>query len=301
MQVFIDTNILLNFFHFSSDALGALNDVFASHEHGAATVHLTEQVRDEFRRNREVKIKDALKRFKDTKFTAQLPSFMKAYGEFSEITELSSELKDKVKTILSKADNDIAAYKLTADELIRKIFDNSKIIETTDEIYQIARRRMDIGNPPGKNNSIGDAINWIILLDKVPCGEDLHIISEDGDFFSQLYKESVSPFLEQEWHEKKNSTLHVYRELPKFMSEHFDGVAFSFDKDKEALIDNLADARSFSETHGIIASLETYSYFSLKEVDRILQAALNNGQFGAIVTDRDVSDFPQSGGNSPTR
>lgn len=125
----------------------------------------------------------------------------------------------------------------------------------------------------------------------MPCGEDLYIISEDGDFFSQLYKESVSPFLEQEWHEKKNSTLHVYRELPKFMGEHFDGVAFSFDKDKEALIDNLADARSFSETHGIIASLETYSYFSLKEVDRILQAALNNGQFGAIVTDRDVSDF----------
>ena len=157
MQVFIDTNILLNFFHFSNDELGALTDVFASHEHGAATVHLTEQVRDEFHRNREAKIKDALKRFTDTKFTAQLPSFMKAYGEFSEITKLSRELKDKVNTILTKADNDIVAHKLTADELIREIFDNSKIIETTDEIYRSARRRMDIGNPPGKNKSIGDA------------------------------------------------------------------------------------------------------------------------------------------------
>ena len=75
------------------------------------------------------------------------------------------------------------------------------------------------------------------------------------------------------------------------MREHFDGVAFSFDKDKETLIDNLADASSFSDTHGIISSLETYSYFSLKEVDRILEAALNNGQFGGIVTDWDVSDF----------
>ena len=55
MHVFIDTNILLNFFHFSKDELDALNNVFASHEHGAVTVHLTEQVCDEFKRNRENK------------------------------------------------------------------------------------------------------------------------------------------------------------------------------------------------------------------------------------------------------
>lgn len=42
MHVFIDTNILLNFFHFTKDELDALNDVFASHEHGAAKVHLTQ-------------------------------------------------------------------------------------------------------------------------------------------------------------------------------------------------------------------------------------------------------------------
>jgi len=63
MHVFIDTNILLSFFHFSNEELDSLNDVFASHKHGSATVHLTDQVRDEFRRNREVKIKDALGRF----------------------------------------------------------------------------------------------------------------------------------------------------------------------------------------------------------------------------------------------
>jgi predicted nucleic acid-binding protein len=72
MHVFIDTNILLNFFHFTKDEVDGLNDVFASHEYGSATVHLTEQVCDEFRRNRENKIKDALKKFKDVKFTAQL-------------------------------------------------------------------------------------------------------------------------------------------------------------------------------------------------------------------------------------
>jgi predicted nucleic acid-binding protein len=46
MHVFIDTNVLLNFFHFTKEEIDALSNVFASHEHGAANVHLTEQVCD---------------------------------------------------------------------------------------------------------------------------------------------------------------------------------------------------------------------------------------------------------------
>ncbi|MDO0865282.1 PIN domain-containing protein, partial [Xanthomonas campestris pv. campestris] len=94
MHVFIDTNILLNFFHFTKEEIDALGDVFASHEHGAATVHLTRQVCDEFLSNRENKIKDALKKFKDVKFAAQLPAFMKQYGEYEQIKLKSVELQD---------------------------------------------------------------------------------------------------------------------------------------------------------------------------------------------------------------
>lgn len=291
MHVFIDTNILLNFFHFSKDELDALNDVFASHEHGAATVHLTEQVRDEFRRNRESKIKDAVRRFKNASLPVQLPSFMKPYDEFLEIKKLTATLQEKVKMILKKANEDIAKQGLVADGLIKEIFDKSTVIETSDAFYQSACRRMNIGNPPGKRKSIGDAINWIVLLDSVPDGEDLHIISADGDFFSELDERHVHPFLEQEWHEKKRSSLRVYRTLSEFLSEHFDGVAFSFDKDKDTLIDDLELVGSFAATHSLIERLEAYSYFSVKEVERVLQAAHENNQFGWIVTDYDVSDF----------
>ncbi len=121
MHVFIDTNILLNFFHFTNEELDALNNVFASHKHGAAQVYLTEQVRDEFRRNREAKIKDALKRFKETKFSAQLPSFMKAYSEYNEIKKLSSALQEKSKAIMDKANVDVHAQTLVADTLIKQI------------------------------------------------------------------------------------------------------------------------------------------------------------------------------------
>lgn len=75
------------------------------------------------------------------------------------------------------------------------------------------------------------------------------------------------------------------------MGENFDGVSFSFDKDKESLIEDLSFSGSFAGTHFLIEKLEAYKYFSIKEVERILDAAEVNNQFGWIVTDHDVSDF----------
>lgn len=291
MHVFIDTNILLNFFHFSKDELDALNDVFASHEHGAAKVHLTQQVCDEFKRNRENKIKDALKRFKEIKFAAQIPSFMKAYEEYSAIRRLSAELQGLVKSIAEKVDADIVAKRLVADNLISDIFGRYEIIPTSLELFATASMRLVIGNPPGKAGSVGDAINWTLLLQTVPDGEPLHVISEDGDFYSTLNEDAAHPFLEEEWRTRKGSSLHVYRTLSAFMKEHFDGVAFPFDRAKDALIDDLSTSGSFANTHHFVAKLEAFSYFSLKEVERIMVAAVENNQFGRIVSDRDVSDF----------
>lgn len=291
MHVFIDTNILLNFFHFSKDELDALNDVFASHEHGAAKVHLTQQVCDEFKRNRENKIKDALRRFKEIKFAAQLPSFMKAYEEYNAIRKLSAELQGLTKTIAEKVDADIVAKRLVADNLISDIFGKAEIIPTSAEVYAAASMRLTIGNPPGKGGSIGDAINWTVLLQTVPNGEPLHVISEDGDFYSTLNEDAAHPFLAEEWQTRKGSSLHVYRTLSAFMKEHFDGVAFPFDRTKEVLIDDLSASSNFANTHYLIAKLEAFSYFSAKEVERIMAAAVENGQFGWIATDSDVSDF----------
>jgi ERCC4-related helicase len=75
------------------------------------------------------------------------------------------------------------------------------------------------------------------------------------------------------------------------MNEHFDGVAFSFDKEKEELIENLNFSSNFATTHHLIEKLETYGYFSHKEIERILKAAISNNQLGWIITDYDISDF----------
>ena len=254
-------------------------------------MHLTEQVCDEFLRNRESKIKDALKKFKDVKFAAQLPAFMKQYEEYEQIRQKSAELQELAKAISMKVDVDVVENGLTTDSLIKDIFDKSDPIENSPELYAKAQMRMALGNPPGKNGSIGDAVNWLALLGAVPNGENLHVISEDGDFYSVLDENRPHPFLKQEWKQEKNGELYVYRTLSSFLKEHFDGVAFSYDKNKEALIDSLSESGSFAETHHLVAKLEQFGYFSLKEVQRILAAALSNSQFGWIVDDNDVYDF----------
>lgn len=291
MHVFIDTNILLNFFHFTKEEIDALSNIFASHENGAANVHLTEQVCDEFLRNREAKIKDALKKFKDVKFAAQLPAFMKQYEEYDQIRQKSAELQELTKSIATKVDADVVNNGLITDVLIKDVFEKSNPIPTSQELFTKAQMRMALGNPPGKHGSIGDAINWIAMFDAVPNEENLHVISEDGDFYSTLDENRPHPFLSHEWRKKKSGELFVYRTLSSFLKEHFDGVAFSYDKNKEALIDGLNDSLSFAQTHNLIAELEKFGYFSLKEVQRILSAAKKNNQFGWIITDNDVYDF----------
>jgi len=291
MHVFIDTNILLNFFHFTKEEIDALSNIFASHEHGAATVHLTEQVCNEFSRNRENKIKDALKKFKDVKFAAQLPAFMKQYEEYEQIRQKSMELQELAKSISNKVDSDVLESGLLTDALIKDIFAKSNPIPTTPELFAKAQMRSALGNPPGKNGSIGDAVNWIALLGAVPDGQNLHVISEDGDYYSTLDETRPHPFLAKEWSDTMHGKLLVYRTLSSFLKEHFDGVAFSYDKDKEALIDSLAESGSFAVTHNLIAKLEQFGYFSLKEVQRILAAAVANNQFGWIASDDDVFTF----------
>ena len=284
MHVFIDTNIFLNFYHYGKGDLDELHKLFVTHENGFAHVYLTGQVYNEFMRNRENKIVDALKRFKEYK-SIQLPTFMKNYKNYREIISLSQKLDRLHNEIISKINKDILDNNLLADQLIQEIFKKHDVEEITVERYNWGKMRVELGNPPGKNKSLGDAVNWGILLDKVPDGQDLHLISADGDFYSKLDEKEPHPVLLDEWRRLKKSNLYVYRELPVFMKKHFNnGVDLVFDKEKKNLIQKLFTSKSYACTHDLIYELDKYLYFSLQEVEE-------NSQFGAIIRDKDISDF----------
>jgi predicted nucleic acid-binding protein len=60
--LFIDTNILLSFYHLTSEDLEELRKLIALVGSKRIELVLTQQIKDEFKRNRSAKIADALKR-----------------------------------------------------------------------------------------------------------------------------------------------------------------------------------------------------------------------------------------------
>ncbi len=49
------------------------------------------------------------------------------------------------------------------------------------------------------SEAIGDAVNWESLSREVPNKEDIHLVSGERDFRSQLSDNHVNEFLGDEW------------------------------------------------------------------------------------------------------
>ena len=169
VRIFIDTNILLNIYHFSGDDLVELNKLALLLRNGKATLVLPDQVKDEFYRNRDNKIADTLKEFKKEKIDRQFPQMTKQYDEYKKMRDAIKSFEENKQAILEKLKADISTNNLKADKNIEELFDNAKKHSTTEEILRKSKLRFDLGKPPGKNKSYGDAINWECLMAYVPC------------------------------------------------------------------------------------------------------------------------------------
>jgi len=291
MQIFLDTNVFLSFYHLTSDDLEELKKLVVLAREGKVTIHLPEQVLQEFHRNRAVKIADALKRLRDHKFKLQFPQMSKAYPEYEKLQNAQRESKKQHAELLDKIEADAGSEGLEADSVIEELFNVAKTISTTDELLSRARNRRDLGNPPGKKESLGDQVNWEALLDSVPAGEDLYLIADDGDFFSPLDGAVLDPYLHYEWEEKKESEIYPYRRLSSFFQEHFADIELASELEKDLLIQELANSESFAKTHVVISKLSRYSEFTQSQVNEIVAAAVSNEQIYWIARDEDVHQF----------
>jgi predicted nucleic acid-binding protein len=292
MNLYIDTNIYLSFYHLSSDDLEQLKKLIVLIDRGELKLLLNEQTISEFKRNRDNKISDALKRFSENKLNNLFPQFCKHYEEFDILSETVKQY-DKVKEKLTnKILEDISKNNLKADFLISELFSKSQVFETTDEIYLKSKRRFEIGNPPGKNNSIGDAINWLTLIINIPSEEDLYFISEDKDYFSILNNDNFNSYLLEEWSEIKKSNLLFYKRLSTFFKENFPAISLKEEEEKELLINELKQVGSFMSARKTITSLYRYfangGVFSNSQINEIVDASINNNQIYWISSDDDI-------------
>ena len=190
MRIFIDTNIYLSFLHYTSDELEELEKLSVLLKQGIVTLYLTAQVKDEFYRNRESKLADALKRVREQRLAAQLPNFCKEYAEYTALRDAQKAYDRAHADLLRKVTEDALARKLRADSTIEQLFSLAKLLTVDNAVMERASQRAARGNPPGKPGSLGDAINWEVLLQSVPTGEDIVTITDDRDYASQLAPEA---------------------------------------------------------------------------------------------------------------
>jgi hypothetical protein len=293
MNLFIDTNIYLTFYHYSSDDLEELKKLAVAIKGGDINLYLTRQVKDEFKRNRESKIADALKRFGEEKLNRQFPQMCKEYGEYKRLRDAIKQYEESKDKLYQKLRADIEGKTLGADRVIAELFAKAELLDYNDKIFAAAKTRMELGNPPGKSGSIGDAINWETLLKKMPDG-NLYLITEDKDYMSQLNEDKLAEFLLEEWVEKKKSSVFFYRKLSGFFRDKFPTIKLASELEKELAVASLVWSGSFQATHAAIARIATFSEFTDGQINQIVDAAVSNTQISWICNDTDVKSFLQS-------
>jgi predicted nucleic acid-binding protein len=291
MNLFIDTNVFLSFYHFTSDDLEELRKLAVLLRRKDVTLLLPEQVVNEFRRNRAGRIAEAIRQLRDQKLNLQFPQLCKDYEEYDKLRSAQQEYRKFHAALIQRLENDIAQENLKADLVIQELFGFAKSLPTSASVFERARRRMDLGNPPGKKGSLGDAVVWESLLEVTAKGEALHFVSDDGDYFSPLDTDSFDPYLLHEWATEKNSRLYAYKRLSSFLRDVFPDIKLASELEKDLLIRDLANSASFSQTHAIIPKLSRFSDFTPEQVNAIVMAAVSNNQIYWIADDSDVRRF----------
>lgn len=197
---------------------------------------------------------------------------------------------NQVNTWKKTINADIETHHLPADETIMQIFETVELIPCQDYVDK-AYMRYRIGNPPGKDNKYGDAINWECLLANVPNGEDLYFISADKDYCSELDDERIKDFLRLEWRRVKGSEIHYYKNLVPFLTENISDIKLETEAEKQNLIDQLSNSGSFQKTHATIAMLKMFSGWTEDQIEELCAIAEDNSQVSWILKDPDVFEF----------
>lgn len=278
--LFIDTNIWLSLYDYSKNSFKEFEKL--KRDYNMFKLIITKQVVDEFWRNRDNKIKKILNEFKYEK--KSIPNFVKPYQEYEELKILLKNSEEKFKELLNKIEIDTDNVETLADKVIQDFFYR---VEESDEVLELAKKRCDKGNPPGKKGSYGDAINWECLLQIVPNGEDIYIVANDGDYQSSLKDKKINLFLKKEWEEKKFSKIYFYTNLPDFFKDQLQNIEL----EKAELISQLDSSWSFGRTHEVIEKLSNFTEWKDEQIIEFCRIFLTNTQISWISTDTDVNTF----------
>jgi PIN domain len=295
-HLFLDANIYLRFYKLADSDVKELDRLVMLVKSGEVKLYLTEQARDEFRRNRDGVIAESLDWIKKQRLNPSFPRMFVNHAEFDDLDKTIQSYEGQRKKMLEEITDAAVKGELAADELIEELFGLAEFIPLTDPIWEKARQRYDLRNPPGKGKSYGDAVHWVSLMHALPDGTDILIVTDDGDFKSKLDPEKVSDFLGKEWAEKKGATATVYSSLPEMFREHYKDIKLlaALEKDlaqRSNAVKALVNSGKFAETHAAVEALAGFAEFLPSEAEAMMRAAVTNTQIERILEDDDVFEF----------
>jgi hypothetical protein len=193
--VFVDTNVLLDFYRLGGESA---KRTLATLEHHQASLITTDQVWMEFLKNRQKVILQTLGQMAVSPNNSMPPFIneLKAVKKHSTLQSSLIKSHTKVKQIIEKILKDPPKYDLVYQSL-SKIFerDHTLNLKRPDKqryaIRHLARKRFGLGYPPRKDDTLrfGDSINWewVIQCAKASKGrESIIIVSRDGDYGAKL-------------------------------------------------------------------------------------------------------------------
>lgn len=211
--IFIDTNIMLDFYRIRGDigGLSLLNHIDKNHDR----IITTYQVEMEYKKNRQRVVLESLARIKTPDWSGLSPPAFLWHAQPAkilakskkEITKQQSKLMARTAAVLTNPAANDAVY-----QVLQRLFTNrgpynlSRDKKVRYQIRRLARKRFALGYPPRKGNdtSIGDAINWEWIVN---CAKEnaknIIIVSRDADYGSQYEDKTIlNDWLSQEFKER---------------------------------------------------------------------------------------------------
>ena len=229
MQIFIDNNVFLSYFHPEAD-ITSLEEMWSLIDKKKASLLVTQQVRDEFYRNVRGRIEEERSKLLRTEYdllvavgdkkkrSLEKDDIKKTEDEFRVFFK---EKKVEAQENLSKIKNAEANWK-KAEKRIDLLLELGTPLEEDEEIIKKAYHRYLKGNPPRKESadkegrgapSYGDAITWELLL-KEARKDNLMMVLKDKDFTEEIAGEKrIKHFLEKEWGQETTKKISLFSSL----------------------------------------------------------------------------------------
>ncbi|MDB5162765.1 MAG: hypothetical protein JWN28_372 [Candidatus Saccharibacteria bacterium] len=224
MIIYIDTNKYLQFFTPSSEQFKSLEILKNNIKSKDITLLFPRITQDELLRNvfsvQAVYVSGFRKQRSELKINS-----------FAEINAgIKKDIEKKLKVIqddLKKLETEYLAEseKILNDD-IAFFITNSEAPSVDDELFEAAKKRRMLGNPPGKTDSvlhIGDQVVWETIL-RDYTHDDVVIVSGDKDWANPLSlylkKPELDDVLKREWKEKSKKKISLETNLSSFVKKN---------------------------------------------------------------------------------